>query len=156
MDPGLAAHLLRRGGKSEFVGLEDWVWARQQWLAKNHSSIGVCSGPYKMPVRRLDPTVSAGTPSAHNRSWLDETGASMGVQQKLMRHSDIARNWTADGLRSALGPLFMGWVMGIEPASKWNINNLAAARKYLEGLMDCKWTALVRRTGPAIPNALQK
>jgi hypothetical protein len=41
--------------------------------------------------RRTSSTTLAGTRSANTyRSWLDDTGAPMGVQQKLMLHADIS------------------------------------------------------------------
>jgi len=37
-------------------------------------------------------------PSAHTyRSWLDDTGAPMGVQQKLMRHAQISTTMNVYG-----------------------------------------------------------
>jgi integrase len=90
MDPGLAALLLRWRGKSEFVRPADWVWASPAMAGEKplfYSSLlrTVQNAGKKIGLDRIGRHTFRHT----YRSWLDETGAPMGVQQKLMRHSDI-------------------------------------------------------------------
>lgn len=91
LDPALAVVLKAWKVKSEFKSDSDWVWASPfQAGEKPYSSWGV-------QQRHLKPAgVAAGLGPLgwHSlrhtyRSWLDATGAPIGVQQKLMRHGDI-------------------------------------------------------------------
>lgn len=91
LDPTLAAVLGAWRKRSEFKADGDWVWASPfQGGDKPYLSWGV-------QQRRLSPAAKAaglGAIGWHTlrhtyRSWLDSTKAPIGVQQRLMRHSDI-------------------------------------------------------------------
>jgi integrase len=90
IDPDLAEILLAWRRQSQFVADSDWVWASPAMAGEK---------PYFYTTLLKvvqDAATKAGLDGVgwhtfrHSyRSWLDETGAPIGVQQKLMRHSDI-------------------------------------------------------------------
>ena len=91
LDPALAEVFLNWRRRSQYTAGADWVFAspfqagRMPYLA------------WGVQQRRLKPAAlraGLGTIGWHTlrhtyRAWLDATGAQIGVQQKLMRHSDI-------------------------------------------------------------------
>ena len=92
LDPQLAEVLLNWKRRSAFSTPEDWTFASPfSGGEKPYSSWGV-------QQRRIQPAAKAaglaGRIGWHTfrhtyRSWLDETGAPMKVQQELMRHASI-------------------------------------------------------------------
>lgn len=91
LDPALANVLKVWKETTEFQSDTDWIWASPfQAGEKPYSAWGV-------QQRHLKPAAEAaglGPLGWHSlrhtyRSWLDATGAPIGVQQKLMRHGDI-------------------------------------------------------------------
>jgi integrase len=91
LDPGLGEVLLNWKLRSQFNQESDWVFA---------SPFSAGQMPYQswgVQRRRIKPAaIQAGIGAIgwhtfrHSyRSWLDETGAPMKVQQELMRHADI-------------------------------------------------------------------
>ncbi len=90
MDPQLAELMLAWYRATPFAAPENWVWAsphrngRQPYCyTKLYEEIGEAAK--KAGVGQ----VSWHTIRHTYRSWLDETGAPMTVQQNLMRHADI-------------------------------------------------------------------
>ena len=75
---------------TQFSGAEDWIFASPVKLGRQPLS-------YTHVWGTLDRTVNKariGHVSSHTfrhtyRTWLDSVGTPVGVQQKLMRHSDI-------------------------------------------------------------------
>lgn len=99
LDYSLAEMLLAWKQRSQFNQTDDWVWASPfQAGEKPYSAWGV-------QQRRLKPAgIKAGLGSLgwhtlrHSyRSWLDATGAPMGVQKDLMRHAAIATTMNVYG-----------------------------------------------------------
>jgi integrase len=91
LDSSLVELLLDWKRRSEFNGEYDWVWASPfQAGEKPYLSWGI-------QQRRIKPAglrAQLGPIGWHTfrhtyRSWLDETGAPLTVQQELMRHADI-------------------------------------------------------------------
>ena len=85
-------------------------YAKLQWP---HSEIGEVSRPYHADSIRADYLVPTGlqlglgrigfhTFRHTYRAWLDETGAPVGVQQKLMRHAHVSTTMDQYGNASAL------------------------------------------------------
>lgn len=91
LDPGLGEVLLNWKLKSQFNKDNDWVFASP------HSGGEKPYWPWRMQQLHLSPAgIKAGVGNIgwhtfrHTyRTWLDETGAPLKVQQELMRHADI-------------------------------------------------------------------
>jgi integrase len=108
LDPGLAAILLKRRAGSPFRQDEDWVFANpatgkpyhQGEIQKRHIKKAAANA-------NLGEGIGWHTFRHTYRSWLDETGAPMTVQQELMRHASIQTTMNvygramADGKRQA-------------------------------------------------------
>jgi integrase len=121
MDPELAELMLTWYRTTPFAGPEDWVWASPHRNGRQ---------PYaysKLYGALIDASTSAGlgvigwhTMRHTYRSWLDETGAPMTVQQNLMRHASITTTMNIygdaipDTLREAHGKVVR---MALRPAS---------------------------------------
>ena len=92
LDPVLAEVLLNWKRRSPFSKAEDWVFASPFQAGE------MPYRPWGIQQRRIKPAAQrAGVGDGigwhtfrHTyRSWLDETGAPLGVQQELMRHASI-------------------------------------------------------------------
>ena len=100
LDPALAELLLAWKRRAEFASDGDWVWA---------SPFKAGELPYHawgVQQRRIQPAGKRAGLGDHigwhtfrhtYRSWLDQTGAPMSVQQKLMRHASITTTMNAYG-----------------------------------------------------------
>ncbi|MBZ5512737.1 MAG: site-specific integrase [Acidobacteriia bacterium] len=108
MDPQLAELMLTWYRATAFAGPEDWVWASPY---RNGRQPYAYSKLYQA-LKEASKSAGLGAIGWHTmrhtyRSWLDETGAPMTVQQNLMRHSDIRTTMNIygdaipDSLRSA-------------------------------------------------------
>lgn len=122
MDPDLAKVMLDWYRRTPYPGPDDWVWASPHRDGKQ---------PYaysKLYQALTQASASAGlgvfgwhTMRHSYRSWLDETGAPMTVQQNLMRHSDIRTTMNIygdaipDTLRAAHGKVVR---MALKPQAK--------------------------------------
>jgi len=92
LDPALAEVLLNWKCKCEFSQAEDWVFASPfQAGQMPYRSWGVQQRRIRPAALRagLGPGIGWHTLRHTYRSWLDETGAPLGVQQELMRHASI-------------------------------------------------------------------
>lgn len=90
IDPGLAEILLTWRRKSEFVADEDWIWASPEMAGEKPLFYTTLLKVVKDAADKAELSDIGWHTFRHSyRSWLDETGAPIGVQQKLMRHSDI-------------------------------------------------------------------
>lgn len=84
LDPALAEALLRWRRQTEFVAESDWMFASPASAGeKPYFAWGI--------QRRFLRPLGIGWHTLRHayRTWLDATGAPIGVQQKLMRHADI-------------------------------------------------------------------
>ena len=90
IDAGLAEILLTWRRKSEFVADEDWIWASPEMAGEKPLFYTTLLKVVQDAARKAGLADVGWHTFRHSyRSWLDETGAPIGVQQKLMRHSDI-------------------------------------------------------------------
>lgn len=95
IDDGLLAVLQAWRGLSEFKAEPDWIFASPAQLGRMPWGDDQVRRVFRKAAEdaeiNLDPTMIFGTHSMRNsfRSWLDAAGASLAVQQKLMRHADI-------------------------------------------------------------------
>jgi len=90
IDAGLAEVLLAWRRKSEFVNDDDWIWASPAMAGEKpyfYTSLlaAVQAAGKKAGIEGIGWHTFRHT----YRTWLDETGAPTGVQQKLMRQADI-------------------------------------------------------------------
>ena len=122
MDPQLAELMLGWYRKTAFAGPDDWVWASPHRDGRQ---------PYaysKLVQALADASKRAGqgaigwhTMRHSYRSWLDETGAPLTVQQNLMRHADIRTTMNIYGdaipetLRAAHGKVVRMALRGPQP-----------------------------------------
>lgn len=75
---------------TEFSSLDDWMFASPVKIGRLPISYaGVAAVLKKASVRAGIGHVSSHTFRHTHRSWLDAVGTSIGVQQTLMRHSDV-------------------------------------------------------------------
>jgi len=91
LDSRLAAAILRWRSATEFSNDDNWVWASPaQGGEMPYLSWGVQQRQLKPAAIRAGLGEIGWHALRHSyRSWLDDTGAPMSVQQELMRHSDI-------------------------------------------------------------------
>jgi len=86
----LVERLMSWKQRSEFSGVEDWIFASPVKLGRlPYSYTGVWR-----ELQRAAEVAKVGHLGTHSfrhthRSWLDAVGTSIAVQQKMMRHSDI-------------------------------------------------------------------
>jgi integrase len=86
----LLERLKSRKQRSDFSGAEDWIFASPLKLGRLPYSY---TGVWRELVRATE-AAKIGHLGTHSfrhthRSWLDAVGASVAVQQKMMRHADI-------------------------------------------------------------------
>ena len=75
---------------SEFSGTEDWVFASPVKIGRLPISYaGVCRALSKAGVRSGVGHLSSHVFRHSYRTWLDGMGTPVGIQQRLMRHSDV-------------------------------------------------------------------
>ena len=92
LDPAIAEVLLNWKIRSPFREAEDWVFASpSQGGKKPYRSWGIQQRRIKPAAKAAGLGERIGWHSLRHtyRSWLDETGAPMKVQQELMRHASI-------------------------------------------------------------------
>ena len=105
LDPALADVLLSWKRKTEFSKPDDWIWASPftagekpyfGWRVQQHiiAPAGIRAGLGRIGWHTLRHTY---------RSWLDDTGAPMSVQQELMRHASIQTTMNVYGGAMAEG-----------------------------------------------------
>jgi len=130
LDRSLADVLRLWKTQSQFTGPEDWIWASPFMAGEKPYFYGALMGAVSKAAKLAGlEGIGMHTFRHTYRSWLDETGAPMTVQQTLMRHSDIRTTmniygcalpetmraahgkvvrmvlpseWTADGLQPAV------------------------------------------------------
>jgi integrase len=105
VDPYLEKVLLAWRGASEFNQDSDWMWASPF----KGGTKPLLYSTMLWHLQRAGRNAGLGTIGWHTfrhtfRSWVDETGASAGVQQRLMRHADIRTTFNiyGDAVSSAL------------------------------------------------------
>ncbi|MCU1285891.1 MAG: site-specific recombinase, phage integrase family [Acidobacteriales bacterium] len=78
--------------KTEFKGDNDYVFASPFFAGTKPYHPNSYHQKHFSPAAKSCGIIGLGTHSLRHtyRAWLDETGATLGVQQKLMRHSDIS------------------------------------------------------------------
>jgi integrase len=75
---------------TQFSGLEDWMFASPVQLGRLPISYaGVWRALRKAAAKAQTGHISSHTFRHTYRSWLDSVGTPVGVQQRLMRHTDI-------------------------------------------------------------------
>jgi integrase len=90
IDSEMLGVLRRWKQRSQFSGLDDWMFASPLQIGRlPYSYAGVWRA-----LRRATAKANIGQLSSHtfrhtHRSWLDAVGTPVGVQQRLMRHTDI-------------------------------------------------------------------
>ena len=91
LDPALAENMLNWKNRSQFNADEDWVFASPYQAGEMpYSSWGIQQRQIKTAARQAGLGPIGWHTFRHSyRSWLDETGAPMKVQQELMRHASI-------------------------------------------------------------------
>jgi integrase len=90
IDPVLAEVLLAWRRKAEFVKDEDWMWASPAMAGEKPLFYTSLLRAVQAAGKKAGLEGIGWHTFRHSyRSWMDETGAPMGVQQKLMRHADI-------------------------------------------------------------------
>ncbi len=121
MDAALADLMLTWYRATPFAASEDWVWASPYRNGRQP----YCYTRLYEEITEAGKKAGLGLVGWHTlrhtyRSWLDETGAPMTVQQNLMRHSDIRTTMNVYGdaipetLRAAHGKVVR---MALRPAS---------------------------------------
>lgn len=122
MDPELAKIMLDWYRHTPYPGPEDWVWASPHRQGKQpYAQSKLFQALVKASKRAGLGVIGWHTMRHSYRSWLDETGAPMTVQQKLMRHSDIRTTMNIygdaipDTLRAAHGKVVQ---MALRPQPK--------------------------------------
>lgn len=98
IDTELEKVLLAWRGASAFKHDEDWMWASPHQLGKKP----LIYSTLLWHLQRAAKIAGLGVIGWHTfrhtyRSWVDETGAPAGVQQRLMRHADIRTTFNIYG-----------------------------------------------------------
>jgi integrase len=107
LDDSILSALLDWRGRSEFKADGDWVFASPHVAGEKPYKMWGVQHNYIAPAARelkLGEHIGWHTLRHTYRTWLDETGATIGVQQKLMRHGDIrtTMNVYGDALEDSL------------------------------------------------------
>jgi integrase len=107
LDDSILSALLDWRGRGEFKADGDWVFASPHVAGEKPYKMWGVQHNYIAPAAKalkLGEHIGWHTLRHTYRTWLDETGATIGVQQKLMRHGDIrtTMNVYGDALEDSL------------------------------------------------------